>query len=104
MNDDVFEYGGYHFTPHRKFRGKSEQDFFTVSQKLRTDFELGLFSDQTRKGFRADYGYDEFYAASTDKDCDIFRCVETGGCMSPAQMNCSGSMNPEREIGVTQDE
>ena len=79
----TFEYGRYHFIPHRKFRGKSEQDFFAVSSKLRTDWNLGLFSDRQRKGFKADYEYDDFYAASTDKECDIFRCVETGRLYVP---------------------
>lgn len=77
MNENIFEYGGYHFIPHRPFRGKTESSFHAVSQKLRTDSELGMFSDRSRNGFRTDYNYDDFYAASTDKDCDIFRCVET---------------------------
>ena len=81
--NEVFEYGEYHFTPHRKFRGNSEKDFFAVSQKLRTDRELGLFSDRSRKGYQADYSYDDFYAASTDKECDIFRCLETGRLYVP---------------------
>jgi hypothetical protein len=74
----IFEYGGYKFIPHRKFRGKSEKDFFAVSKKLRTDWELGLFSEKQRKSYKTDYNYDDFYAASTDKECDIFRCLETG--------------------------
>jgi hypothetical protein len=81
--EQVFEYGGYHFTPYRKFLGKSERDFFAVSRKLRSDWELGLFSDRERKGYKADYEYDDFYAASTDKECDIFRCVETGRLYVP---------------------
>jgi len=83
MNEKAFEYGGYHFTPHRKFRGKSEGDFFAVNKKMRTDWELGLFSDRSRKGYKTDYSYDDFYAASTDKDCDIFRCEETGRLYVP---------------------
>lgn len=79
----AFEYGGYHFIPQRRFRGKSEKDFFAVSCKLRTDFELGLFSDRRRQGYRTDYCYEDFYAASTDKECDVFRCVETGRLYVP---------------------
>jgi hypothetical protein len=81
--NEVFEYGGYHFAPHRKFRGKSESDFHSASQKLRTDWELGMFSDRNRGGYRTDYSYDDFYAASTDKDCDIFRCIENGRLYVP---------------------
>jgi len=73
----VFIYGGYHFVPHRKFhRRKSEKDFFAVNQKLRTDWGLGMFSDQHRAEHKTVYNYDDFYAASTDKECDIFRCIE----------------------------
>jgi hypothetical protein len=99
LQEQTFEYGGYHFTPYRKFRGKSEKDFFAVSQKLRTDWELGLFSDKNRKGYRADYSYDDFYAASTDKECDIFRCVETGRLYVPGANELFGftqSRNRER--------
>ena len=83
MNENSFEYGGYHFIPHRKFRGNGEKDFFAVSQKLRTDWELGLFTDKHRKGYKTDYNYDDFYSASTDKKCDIFRCLETGKLYVP---------------------
>jgi len=75
--EKVFRYGGYPFVPHRKFhRGKSEKDFFAVNQKLRTDWWLGMFSNQNRVGYKVTYNYDDFYAAATDKECDIFRCIE----------------------------
>ena len=100
MNDMTFEYGGYHFTPHRKFRGKTEGDFVSVNQKMRTDTELGLFSDRTRSGYRADYSYDDFYAASTDKDCDIFRCVETSRLYVPGANELFGfEMTRQRDRG-----
>ena len=75
-----FEYGGHTFTPHRKFR-KSEGDFFDVNRRMRSDQSLGLCTYAWRK---ADYSYDSFYAASTDKDCDIFRCEQNGKLYVPA--------------------
>ena len=43
-----------------------------------------MFSDRQRKDYKADYSYDDFYAASTDKECDIFRCMETGRLYVPS--------------------
>lgn len=71
----TFEYGGYHFTPIRKFR-KKEGDFFTISKRLASDPNLGLCTYQDRQ--KAPYDYKDFYTVSTDKECDIFRCEENG--------------------------
>jgi hypothetical protein len=76
----TFEYGGYHFTPERKLRGR-EKDFDTAMRRASTDFGLGLSTYEWRK---AEYSYEGFYAASTDKNCDLFRCVETGRLYMPA--------------------
>ena len=93
---ETFEYGGYHFTPYRKFR-ESEGDFFDVSHRMCSDRELAICTYDWRK---ADYSYEGFYEASTDKSCDIFRCEENGKLYVPClnelfeyrearQRNCS---------------
>lgn len=71
----TFEYGGYHFTPIRKFH-KKEGDFFVISKRLESDFNLGLCIYQDRQ--KAPYDYKDFYTVATDKECDIFRCEENG--------------------------
>lgn len=71
----TFEYGGYHFTPIRKFH-KKEGDFFAISKRLASDFNLGLCTYQDRQ--KAPYDYKDFYTVATDKECDIFRCEENG--------------------------
>ena len=71
----TFEYGGYHFTPIRKFH-KKEGDFFTISKRLASDPNLGLCTYQERQ--KVPYDYKGFYAISTDKECDVFRCEENG--------------------------
>ena len=71
----TFEYGGYHFTPIRKFH-KKEGDFFAISKRLASDFNLGLCTYQDRQ--KAPYDYKGFYTVATDKECDIFRCEENG--------------------------
>lgn len=69
MNDKTFVYGGRHFTPIRRF-GKQDDDIFKITQKLRRDPEL--------KDVNRNYTHKDFYAAATDKSCDIFQCEENG--------------------------
>jgi len=47
--------------------------------------ELGFFDDDYYgKGSRkAAYAYQDFYAAATDKECDIFQCLENGKLYVP---------------------
>ena len=71
----TFEYGGYHFTPIRKFH-KKEGDFFAISKRLASDPNLGLCTYQDRQ--KAPYDYKGFYTVATDKECDVFRCEENG--------------------------
>ena len=71
----TFEYGGYHFTPIRKFY-KKEGDFFAISKRLASDPNLGMCTYQERQ--KVPYDYKGFYAISTDKECDVFRCEENG--------------------------
>lgn len=76
----TFEYGGYHFTPERKI-GRNAGGFDANMRRARSDFNLGLSTYDWRK---ADYSYKGFYEASTDKNCDLFRCVENGRLYMPA--------------------
>ena len=94
----VFEYGGYHFVPYRKFRGKSEKDFGAVSDKLRTDWQLGMIADRRHEDYKIDYDYDDFCTASPDSSCDIYRCVENGRLYVPGLNELFGFQEkPNRE-------
>ena len=77
-----FEYGGYHFTPLRQFC-KNEGDFFALSKRLEIDPELGISTYKERQ--KIPYDYEGFYAASTDRTCDIFRCEENGRIYVPGR-------------------
>lgn len=86
LPNGAFAYSGYHFTPYRKFN-KSEQESslyaFVHSGQLTSDRELGMSTyDQWKK---VDYSHKAFYEASTDKTCDIFRCVENGNLYVPCE-------------------
>ena len=91
---DTFEYGGYHFTPYRRFR-KNEGDFFKISRRMRSDRELALSTYDWRK---VDYCYDSFYEASTDNNCDIFLCEENGKLYVPCLNELFEHREPRQRI------
>ena len=90
----VFEYGGYHFKPYRKFQ-KSEverrlegdsrpwkTDAAYAMRNMSTDFILGLSKyDWKKEG--TNYSHEGFYSASGDSDADIFKCIENGRLYVP---------------------
>lgn len=78
--DMTFFYGGYHFVPVRCFE-KHEGDFFVLTKRLEMDPELGLSAYKERQKYP--YHHEDFYAASTHKNCDIFLCVENGRLYVP---------------------
>ena len=80
----AFEYGGYHFIPERQFT-EAENDFNAISKKLRTDIEMGLCKKGYAYESKYDYSYKDFYESSTDKECDLFRCVENGKLYLPCE-------------------
>ena len=98
MQDKSFEYGGHHFIPVRQFT-KREDDFFKITRRLRSDTDLGFFAaDYYGRGSQKfPYSYDDFYAASTDKKCDIFRCVENGRLYVPCQYELQQYMDEKQQ-------
>lgn len=81
--EGTFAYQGYHFTPHRRFKKwEKEISLRDLSRYLSSDRELGM-SNYDDERSKVDYGIQDFYKASTDKNCDIFRCVETGKLYIP---------------------
>ncbi|MDL2272946.1 hypothetical protein LJC34_00080 [Oscillospiraceae bacterium OttesenSCG-928-G22] len=95
-----FEYGGYHFTPVRQFR-KNE-----VSKHLEGDSRPDKMDAQyAMRNMHTDrtvalpkYSYDDFYAASTDKSCDIFRCEETGRLYVPGANELFSYNEPKQRV------
>lgn len=76
MNHTPFAYGGLHFIPERQFDPLGPYHSRIPLSRMREDAELG-FPPQ------GGYSHERFYAASTVKDCDIFRCVENGRLYVP---------------------
>lgn len=82
MSKEPFEYGGYHFIPERTLKG-AEAGFFAMSRKIRLDKELGFCEEGYVYPSKYPYSHESFMAASTDKECDLYRCVENGNLYIP---------------------
>jgi hypothetical protein len=106
----VFEYGEYHFMPYRRFRAgeikrqlqdnshPQKIDMRYATRNMRTDFSLKLFSGE-RSEKKQDYSYGDFYDASTDRECDIFRCVENGRLYVPGANELFRYIEPKQRTG-----
>lgn len=94
MNE--FEYGGYHFVPAGKCSSEEKDNFKLLSQRIKTDALLGLFTYDNVFGMpqKYPYTYESFYAAATVKTDDFFKCIENGKIYIP------GSNELFRYIGV----
>ena len=77
----VFEYGGYHFKPHRTFE-KRDGDFVKQMHNASSDHSLGITAYDWGK---TEYSHALFYAASGDSETDIFRCIENGKLYIPCE-------------------
>ncbi len=61
---DSFVYQGHTFTPYKTLRGGA----------CRWMYKCNNCSTKKSLIDRCDWNYDDFYAASTDKKCDLFEC------------------------------
>ena len=82
MEKQAFEYGGFHFIPERRFTAE-ENSFLAISRRQRLDKELGFCKPGYAYKSKYPYSHESFYAASPDKECDLFRCVENGKLYLP---------------------
>ena len=82
MDHTPFEYGGKHFIPERQFEPQGQYHSRIPLSRMREDMGLGLCGPHLGEFA---YSHDGFYAASTVKDCDIFRCVENGRLYVPCE-------------------
>ena len=95
---DTFEYGGYHFTPHRQFRkGEVERRLAGDSRPWKKDARYAMRNMWSDRAVNLpEYRYEDFYAAATDKNCDIFRCEETGRLYVPGANELFGYNEPKQ--------
>ena len=83
MKNQIFEYGGFHFIPERQLT--AEEDFWEISHRQRIDQGLGFCIPGYIYESRYPYSHEAFYEAASDKDCDLFRCIENGKLYLPCE-------------------
>ena len=97
----AFEYGGFHFIPERRFTAE-ENSFLAISRRQRLDKELGFCKPGYAYKSKYPYSHESFYAASPDKECDLFRCVENGKLYLPCTNDLQEYMEqPKKERNRT---
>ena len=87
--------------PVRKFE-RRDGDFFQITRRLRLDIGLGIFREGYCRGEETGvvpYSHAAFYQASTEKEYDIFRCVENGKLYVPCEYGLQEYMEPQRNRG-----
>ena len=93
MEKRVFKYGGYHFIPGTGLKLPGRDRDCAISRRQRTDKELGLCRPGMLMKANIHYSHKGFYAASPDKECDLFRCLENGKLYLPAETTCRNIWN-----------
>lgn len=78
-----FEYQGYHFRLAGRF--ENAEDFYQITARLRRDTELGMMQEDYGGQKKHVYSRESFYAASTDKEADVFLCLENGKEYAPCE-------------------
>ena len=96
MKKQVFEYGGFHFIPERCF-AKKEDSFSIISRRQRIDKELGFCKPGYAYESKYPYSHGSFYAASLDKEYDLFRCLENGKLYLPCENDLQEYVEPEQK-------
>ena len=82
-----FEYCGFHFVPIRKLDKSENSDIRTLTRSIATDIALGFFRTNDILGRRQKhpYSYEDFYKASGNSKCDIFKCIENSKLYIPGE-------------------
>jgi len=91
-DSSIFEFGGYHFKPYRKFHKKEvdiplkgdsrpwKKDAQYAMRNMSSDRSLGISAYDWGK---TEYSHEKFYEAAQGSDADIFKCLENGKLYVP---------------------
>ena len=75
----MFIYKKYHFEPRGQILPK--MSFADISKKLKSDKKLNFNKYKGGNG----WSYEEFYKKSSDKEADLFLCLENGLIYIPGE-------------------
>lgn len=97
--DNSFEYGGYHFVPERKLTA-DENNFANISKRQKIDADLGFCRENYAYPSKHPYSHEAFFAAATEKNCDLFRCVENGKLYIPCENDLQEYTEPDTDRSI----
>lgn len=79
-----------------------ENSFDKITRRLRIDPAMGFCRLGYAYASRYPYSYQDFYAVSPDKNCDLFRCVENGKLYLPCENDLQEYIKKRRTRCVTE--
>ena len=99
-NPNTFQYGEYHFLPVGNI--PKNEPIYKTSQYLHSDKDMRMWSE-TYEGVhgKADkiYSHSEFYKASGNSKCDVFKCLENRKLYLPGEHELFEYTGKFKEVG-----
>lgn len=99
-NPNTFQYGDYHFLPVGML--PKNETIFKTSKYLHSDKELRMWTDVYESVYgKANkiYSHSDFYDASKDSECDVFKCLENRNLYVPCKNELFRYTGEYLEIG-----
>ena len=99
-NPNTFQYGEYHFLPVGNI--PKNEPIYKTSQYLHSDKDMGMWSE-TYEGVHGKankiYSHSDFYKASGNSKCDVFKCLENRNLYMPGENELFKYTGKYKEVG-----
>lgn len=99
-NPNTFQYGEYHFLPVGNI--PKNEPIYKTSQYLHSDKDMRMWTE-TYEGVHGKankiYSHSDFYKASGDSKCDVFKCLENRNLYLPGEHELFKYTGKYKEIG-----
>ena len=100
-NPNTFQYGEYHFLPVGNI--PKNEPIYKTSQYLHSDKDMRMWSETYEDVHgKADkiYSHSEFYKASGNSKCDVFKCLENRKLYLPGEHELFEYTGKFKEVGI----
>lgn len=99
-NPNTFQYGEYHFLPVGNI--PKNEPIYKTSQYLHSDKDIKIWSE-TYEGVHGKankiYSHKDFYEASGNSKCDVFKCLENRNLYLPGENELFKYTGKYKEVG-----
>lgn len=99
-NPNTFQYGEHHFLPVGNI--PKNEPIYKTSQYLHSDKDMRMWTE-TYEGVHGKankiYSYSDFYKASGDSKCDVFKCLENRNLYLPGEHELFKYTGKYKEVG-----